>query len=242
MDVVILGGGATSPQLRALSGAERRSDLRFGGRTMLAIAEQALAPFGEPIVVGGPLIAAGGSFIDSLARGVERVKAETFLLSTADLPFLTTEAVGDFVARCDPKALVNYPIVPVALCEQRFPKFRRTTLCLREGRYTGGNLGLMSTAMMRQALPILERAYSARKSPLRLAGMVGYGTLFRVLLGRAWPRSLSLTRLERGVTGFLGAPVKAIVSHYPEVATDIDSADQYRALSAVENAVNSTEA
>ena len=247
MDVVILAGGRCDDELRAASGAEFRADIEVCGRTLARTVLEAAGPLGEPILVGGPAgltkrqTAAGDDFCGSLRNGLEQVATEKFLLITVDLPCLTTQALQDFLDRCDGQAGLNYPIVRADECERRFPGMKRTTLKLREGEFTGGNVALMQTEAMRRALPVMERAYSLRKSPLRLARELGLGVLGRVVLGQIWPQTLPVARLEKAVGRFLGVGVHGVVSGYAELGADLDSAEQYEAFRRLEGSCSPTD-
>lgn len=239
MDVVVLAGGKCPPDLAAAAGVEDRAMLPIEGEPILERVLRAVEHLAAPVVIGGPPSESprwkpgGKSFLESLAAGMELVDGDRFLVVTGDLPCLTREAVDDFIARCDPSATLNYPIVPIEAAEARFPGMKRTTLALREGRFTGGNLALATTHGMRRAMPTLRAAYEARKSPLRLAAMVGYGTLARVALARLVPASLPISALERAVGRFLGAPVSAVRTEYAEIGADVDNAAQYVAFLAL---------
>jgi hypothetical protein len=236
VDVVILAGGRCDDALRAATGAELRADIVVAGKTLTERVLAATAPFGEPILVGGPIgatkrrVESGASFCDSLGNGLAQVTTERFLLVTVDLPCLTTEGLQDFVGKCDPDAGLNFPVVRIEDCERAFPGMKRTTLKLREGTVTGGNVGLMVTETMRRVLPVMERAYALRKQPLKLAQMVGFGTLGRVVLGQAVPGCLPIKRLEEGVGRFLGAKVHAVFSPYAELGADLDKASDFEAF------------
>lgn len=233
MDVVILAGGKCDDELRAATGAEFRAEIEVHGTRLVDTVLEAAKPLGEPILVGGPAnlsdrqVPAGADFCDSLRNGLEQVTTERFLLVTVDLPCLTTCALEDFVEQCDPKAGLNYPIVSSAACEESFPGMKRTTLKLREGVFTGGNVAMMDTEMMKRALPIMTKAYAFRKKPLRLAHVVGLGVLGRVLLGQIWPRTLSIKSLEKAMGKFLEVPVHAVPSKFAELGADLDKAEQF---------------
>lgn len=236
MDVVILAGGKCDPALRESTGAEFRADIVVNGKTLAQTVLEATQPLGEPILVGGPSglsskrVEAGANFCDSLANGLKEVKTPKLLLVTVDLPRLTTEGLKDFIGRCNEDAGLNFPIVSKLDCENAFPGMKRTTLKLREGTFTGGNVAVMDTHMMRSALPVMERAYALRKKPLKLAGIVGYVTLLRVVLGQAIPATLPLRALEAAVGRFLGVSVHGVVSRYPELGADLDKVSDYEAF------------
>ncbi|MBX3096101.1 MAG: nucleotidyltransferase family protein [Fimbriimonadaceae bacterium] len=233
MDVVILAGGALKGEWKQESGLEWRWQLPVHDHTIFDQVHQSVRHLGDVIAVGGPeehrRAEPGNTFLDSLAQGMALVRSETMLLVTADIPDLSSDAVDRFLASTSPAAELNYPIVPIEVCERAYPGMRRTTLPLREGRFTGGNAAYVHTESFRQALPTLERAYALRKSPARLAGMVGYGTLGRVLLSQLLPMTLPIRELERRVGRFLGMDIRAVICHDASVGTDIDSQEQYNA-------------
>ncbi len=241
MDIVILAGGRCSPELKTIAGTEFRASLPIWGTTMVEIVIEAVRNIGDPILVGGPpgmldrQFEAGESFIGSLGNGLAQVRSDNFLLATADLPFLTEGSVRGFIELCDLQAMLNYPIIRAEKPDPRFGEMKRTTLKLKEGRFTGGNLGLMNTALMRKNLHVMERAYGARKKPLKLASIVGFGTLFRVIAGQIAPSLLSVHALERAVSRFLGGSVKAVITPFPEIGMDIDNAEQYSILCSLKN-------
>ncbi len=231
MDVVVLAGGKCEPELAKLGNTEWRALLPFGDKTIVQRVLDAVEPFGRVIVVGGPpgivnnQLPAGKSFVDSLATGLEAVESDHFLLVTSDIPFLTQEAVQDFLSKCQGEAVLHYPIVRV----KPGGEMKRTTINSREGRFTGGNLGKVNTAMMRRILPVLEQAYAARKKPLKLAAMVGFGTLIRLATGQVIALTLPISTLEKAVSRFLGAPVQAVITEHSCIGDDIDNAAQYLA-------------
>ncbi|MBS1707026.1 MAG: NTP transferase domain-containing protein [Armatimonadetes bacterium] len=239
MDILILAAGRCTPDLQEFSGLEWRADLPYKGKKMVEIVLDATAPFGEPVIVGpqsfsrSRTVAPGNSFVQSLANGLHEINSETFLLATADLPFITADAVEDYLEHSDPKLLLNYPVIPMELAERDYPGMKRTSLKLREGSFTGGNISLINTAMMRHSLPKLEQAYANRKSPLRLGQQVGFGTLVRLILNRVVPSSVSLRQLETDVSRFLGGEVRAVQTQHPSIGADIDNLEQYQALLAL---------
>ena len=236
MDSLILAGGRCPDDLRKSTGCELRAELPFRGvpsARLVADVIKTVSPEGKTVVVGYQVdgchsAPAGKSFIDSLRNGLMQVDSEAFLLAAADLPFLKPDSVRHFVGSADPKMLINYPIIPLELCEEAFPGMKRTAIRLREGRFTGGNIGVANTALMRSILPILDEAYANRKKPLRLAAQVGFGTLARLAIGQVFPAALPLRALETAVAKFLGGPVKALAMPYPDLGADVDNLIQYQ--------------
>lgn len=238
MDAVILAGGRCSPELRKATGCTLRAELPVDSVPMAQIVAKAVKEAVRPlntIVVGYELkgfayAKAGASFVESLRNGLDQVYSENFLLAAADLPFLTPDAVEEVVAASNMDMAFNYPIVRAEACAEQFPNLKRTTLRIREGRFTGGNIAVANKKWMETAFPVIERAYENRKKPLALAGQLGFGTVLRLLAGKVAPSTLSLAFLEGTASRFLRAPVRALVTNRAEVGTDIDSLEHYQLI------------
>lgn len=242
---VVLAGGkpVSGPNGQPI----QRALIPLQGRTMLERVTEALqgAPaVGKVLVVGdvpppaGCLHAADrGGFVPNILAGVEAFPdAPHVLVATSDTPFLTPECVQDFVERALAlDADMVYPFVPVALCTQRFPGLKRTSLRLREGKLTGGNMVLARPGFLIEQRRRTEDAYAARKSPFRLARMIGPGMTLRLALGvLVWPSLVGVPELERAISNLLGGKARGICSSYPELATDVDRPEEIAALIAAE--------
>jgi hypothetical protein len=171
------------------------------------------------------------SFVESLNAGAALVTTSHFLLVTADLPFLKAESIRAFLSNCDPEAGWNYPIIPLHLCQQQFPNLPRTSLKLREGQFTGGNIALIELEAFKIAQPYIQNVYNHRKSPIKLGQIAGIQTLSLIIAARLLPRVTSIKALERTVSRFLRSSAKAIITPCADIGTDIDNLEQYLALS-----------
>ncbi len=235
MDAVILAGGKCPADVCEATGVQYRAALPIAGKAMVEwVIESVRATANTKIIVVGyeapgcEFAKSGNNFVDSLRSGMERVTSDTFLLAAADLPFLKPDSLKDFISKTDPAIALNYPIIPLLACERQFPGMKRTTIKIREGRFTGGNVALANTELMRKIFPVLEKAYENRKRPLKLAMQVGATTLIRVALGQAVSYSLPIRTLEKSIGKFLGAPVRAIITERAEIGADVDSLQQYQ--------------
>ncbi len=241
VNVVVLAGGRNSAEMAAATGVENRALTPLGSRTMLDYVTSALrgASFvGKIYVVGdvppGPsyhTVAGGETLLDNLLAGVRAAEAggtggDRVLISTSDIPFLTSEAVEDFLTRAvQSGADLCCSYVPVALCYVRFPDMKRTAIKLREGPMTLGNLMLVNPRFLLANQETIARAYAARKSPIQIARMLGLGLLARLLLAQLLaPSLLTVGALEQSVSRLLGVGARAagIRSEYPEIGTDVD--------------------
>jgi hypothetical protein len=148
------------------------------------------------------------------------------LLVTADIPALTAAAVDAFVrAGIETGADFIYPIIPRAANEARFPGVKRTYLHLIEGTFTGGNLVLVRPQALLSRRDLVRRTYAARKKPLRLALMLGWGVLWRLL----W-RRLSVDDAAAAVSRLLGVRSQAVVTEHAELGADVDDVADLQAM------------
>ncbi len=237
--VVVLAGGKASVEMEAATGATSRALIKFGDKTLLERVVESLRasePCGSITVIGKMPPSDGytrlpdrGDFVSNLMSGVMAYEDEPFVLvCTSDLPFLNTECVTDFVngsiekARQTGASLI-YPIVPVSRCTARFPGMKRTALKLKEDRFTGGNLMLARPQFLISQRQRISDSYRARKSPLRLANMLGWDMLFRLFFSQTVaPGLLDLPMLETRVSQLIAGPARVYISGFPEIATDLD--------------------
>ena len=239
---VILAGGRNKPDIVSETGIEFRSLTLFDGRPMAAYVVAALheaASISEIIVVGaGPTtgdfrsVPDHGGFVENTYAGLDAAEGDSVLISTSDIPLITPESVEDFIhlAR-QADADIVYPIVHVEDCYRRFPGVRRTSVRLKEGDLTGGNMMLVRRQFLESQKERLSRAYALRKSPLKLALMIGMGVAVRLLLSIVFRRRLlTVVELESAISRVLGGKVRAVVSRYPEIATDIDRPSDLAAI------------
>lgn len=243
----ILAGGKAKPDMLALTGEENRAMVVVQGKRLLDRVVDALrgAPrIGEIAVVGGVPPSASyrqipdcGGFVENVFASLEpALDAPYLLIATADLPFLTPENVAEFVDSAleiaqQTGATILYPIVPVANCYAAYPNVKRTSLKIREGAFTGGNLMLVNPAALKAQRQRIADAYAARKSPVRLALMLGLGTVFRLALSQlASPKLLTLPFLESRVSRLLGTTARAVICNNPAIATDLDRPSDFEAV------------
>jgi hypothetical protein len=248
----VLAGGKPSPEFVAATGVAHRALLRVPGRgdrspgpTMLEVVigalQQATSIADISIVSDLDLppgvrgIADHGGFVENVfaALGAHR-STPRVLLCTADTPFLTATSVEQLVkAGLGLDADLVYPIVRADVCARAYPGMRRTSLPTREGRFTGGNLVLVRPAALLAARAHIEAAHAKRKSPLRLAMMLGLGATFGVALSVGLGVGLvSIGSLERAASNLMKAKARALVSNDPAIATDVDRIEDVAAMRA----------
>lgn len=244
--VIVLAGGIAKPEDQLVMGIPHRALMIVNGMTMLEHIIQAVkaCPFAGPITVIGNMppspdytcLPDQGSLVENVFAGVKACgNASHALIATSDIPFITEEVVSDFLSKGRMlEADLVYPIVHVERCYQKYPGLKRTAIKLKDGQFTGGNLMLVSSEFIRTNRVLIAQTYAARKSPLRLAMMMGPLTLLRLLIAiTIWPGALSITQLETAAGRMLNGTAKGLISDYPEIATDIDRPEELKTIVAI---------
>ncbi len=242
VDAVVMAGRLNDGALKDASDAICEALIDINGRPMIdyviSALEQAIEV--ERIVVIGPgdhlasllgqrvtLVEAGSTITENLRRGVAALARRRggrteyirpVLICSGDVPFVTGQSISRFLELCAKReAVVYYPIIPRAACDEKFPGVKRTYVTLKEGTFTGGNLFLVNPSAMGDLLRVMESFFAARKNPLKLARLLGFGILARLLLGR-----LSFRDVERVFIKLFGQPGVAIPCDCPEIGVDVD--------------------
>lgn len=232
---VVLAGGPPDEVAALEPGAPNKAFVRIGSVTLVERTLRALrasARIGRIIVVAPESArdhsslaladewrADGKKIRESLRNGLQGLPPdEIALVSTSDLPVLISAAVDDFIEYAhDLDADLGYGCIERTVHEAVYPNIPHTWARLRDGTFCGGGL----VAIKPRVLPALERFIeklgAARKNPLQLASLFGWDMLARFVLGR-----LSMTSAERRASQLLGAPVRALVSPYPETGVNVD--------------------
>lgn len=143
---------------------------------------------------------------------------EEILIVTSDIPMITREAIEDFIARCRQQQVdLCYSIVDKKVNDLKYPGIRRTYARLWEGQFTGGNVFYLKPAVKDKCKDFVEKMLEYRKSPAKMARILGFGFLLRLALG-----ILTINAIQRKCEALLGIKGAAIISPYPEIGNDVD--------------------
>ncbi len=243
VDAVILAGAPAGPEM--ISGGESisRAMVKIGPKTMLQWIVDALksvesireiTAIGEVEADGlNKVVKPRASLLENLMLGVETCGNDDPILAlSSDIPLITAEAVDDFLNNAIASGGdMCYPIITKESCLKKYPGVKRTYFRTREGTFTGGNMMLLSPEFLRKNEKRISEAYTARKKPLKLAGMISYGILLRAALAQvAFPSLLPVPMLEHAVSRMLDGKVVAILTEYPEIGEDVDKAEDLEAV------------
>ncbi|HEY3298474.1 MAG TPA: NTP transferase domain-containing protein [Armatimonadota bacterium] len=244
LPAVILAGAPADAETAAKYGIDSRAAIPVAGKMMAEYIVEALCQsshIADVTVVGNidcagvtRTIPPGNSLIENLVAGVKASSPEDdgqlVLVATSDIPLITSQAIDDLIGRCtDPNVDFYYPIIPKEANEKRFPEMKRTYAKLAEGTFTGGNIMLMKSGFVTRNADVIRDVFSARKSVIRLAKMIGFSTLVRAVIAQTiWPGAINLPLLERTAGRILNARVKAVQTPFAEIGADVDDAEQIK--------------
>jgi len=238
-DAIILAGGESSSELKKIAPYDNEALIIIGNYPMIYYVYRALrqSSFVRNIVISGPtealrnifareerlfFVNGGDNAIESFAHGMEILQekgiSEQVLIMPSDIPFITTEAIDDFIKQAQAsEADFYYPVTCKEVNEAKFPGVARTYVNIKDGIFTGGNLFILRSALFEQVLDIALKLVERRKNPLAMAKLFGFGLVWKYII-----RRLSIETVEKRFYEVLGIRGKAVISPYAEVGVDVD--------------------
>lgn len=244
MDVIVMAGGRLGPDdpLYAITGMTNKVLLPIAGKPMIQYVVDALAgsPEVEHFVIVGltakecsdlgvpaTYLPAQHSLFDNTVAGIKKLWeikpiARLAILSTADIPLLTTEMVNWFIQTCtETDHDVYYTAVERSVMERRFPEARRTFVPLRGGAYCGGDIFMARTDLVYSNQALIDKLMEARKSFWKQVRLLGLKVLVQFAL-----RRLTVADAERHASKALNVRGRAIITPYAEMGMDVDKPHQ----------------
>jgi len=234
VNAVVLAGRANDGKLKDASPEPWEGLMDIGGRPMVAWVLDALLgckQVGHIVMVAprGPfavfesdrvsVIEPLGQVIDNALAGFRACPPGEFVLaSTSDIPFVNSSIVDRFLKQCSEReGDFYYPVASKESTEKRFPGVKRTYVTIREGTFTGGNMFLVRRSKAGTIAGKIGLWVEHRKNPAKQAGLLGWMFVIKLLLG-----ALSIPELEKSISKYLGCQGRAVISHDPEIGTDVD--------------------
>jgi len=247
-DLIILAGGrgtVTLPgqgtRVRALAELKSRrlldyimkgirSSSRVASVTLVTHSEN-LAAFRQAHIPDLALCSCDGSMAECAQRAIQVVREQpghetvTKVVTVCDdLPFLTGEALDDFITRAEElEADGVYAVVRKEACMQEYPTMKRTFFHLKEGDFTGGNISLVSVSLFPDCIEKMKQVFALRKNPVRLAAWLGLPFIVKMLF-----RQLSLQDVEKKVSSLFGYRGKAVITSFACIGTDLDKEEEWQ--------------
>lgn len=251
IDALILAGGAPdkADPLLEYAQAQKKPLIKIAGKEMVRYVVDAIAGssrIGRIFIVGlspedrvefaTPVeyVEAAGSMLDNVVAGIERAMevdlgVERVVVSSADIPLLTTEMVDYFIDTClETDHDVYYTVVEKATMEVHFPGSRRSFVPLRGGSFAGGDINMAKVSAIQANLSLAREISESRKNVWQQVRLLGFGTLIKFAF-----RRLTIADAERVASKALGFRGRAIVTRYPEMGMDVDKPHQLDMVRAI---------
>lgn len=248
MIAIVTAGGETQPgePLYEMTQGGLKSMLNLNGKPMIQWLLDALGQsdrIHQVIVVGLPLetdlvcshplvlLPDEGDMLNNIRAGAEQAirldpTASHALLASGDVPGLNAEIIEWILEQAKDLNLdLYYSIIDRTVMEAQFPQSRRTYAHLKDMQVCGGDVHCFRLRAAVEESPLWKKLIDARKSPIRQASLVGYDTLFFLML-----RQLRLKDAEAMLCKRLGIQAKAVLCPYPQVGMDVDKPFQFEIM------------
>ena len=231
VDAVVLAGRENTGRLREVSSERYEANIEIAGKPMVTFildVLDAMPEIGRVYLVGPSdglgryaggkveVVEPGADLFDNVRIGLEAAKTEYVVICASDVPLVTRDIRSDSSMRAA-GADFCYPVSSQEDCDRLFPGVKRTYVALREGTFTGGNIFFVHKPAIGRAWPMVEKMIGYRKSPLKMASVLGPGLLLKFALKMA-----SVAELEERVAELLDLKPKAILGADPEIGVDVD--------------------
>ena len=248
MDAIVTAGGIPRPEdpLYTYSHGDSKALIDVAGKPMIQWVLDALGnakKVDNVIIIGlspksgvtckKPIyyVSNQGRMLANIVAGVDKAleinkKNKYVLVVSSDIPTLKSEMVDWLIDTCmETKDDLYYGVCPKDVMEARFPGSKRTYTHLKDMDVCGADMNVTHVRMATEHLDMWESLIGSRKSPLKQAGIIGFGTLFAL-----FTRRLTLEDAVQRVCDRIGIKGRAIVWPYAEPCMDIDKPSQLELL------------
>ncbi|MGZ9223212.1 MAG: NTP transferase domain-containing protein [Anaerolineales bacterium] len=250
MDAIVTAGGIPQPEdpLYTFSNGNAKALIDVAGKPMVQWVLDALgeAKNVDNVIVIGLSSRSGvtckkpmhflsnqGRMLANIVAGVNKAlelnkRNEYVLVVSSDIPTIKPEMVDWLIETCmQTKDDLYYGVCPKDVMEARFPGSKRTYTHLKDMDVCGADMNITHVRMATEHLDMWEQLIGSRKSPLRSASIIGFGTLFKLAT-----RQLTLDEAVSRVCQRIGIKGRAIVWPYAEPCMDMDKPHQLELLRA----------
>ena len=244
MDAIVTAGGIPQPDdpLYAYSHGNSKALIDVAGKPMIqwvldGLSESKLV---DNVILIGLSAKSGvtctkpihflsnqGRMLANIVAGVNKSlelnkKNEYVLIVSSDIPALKSDMVDWLIETCmETQDDLYYGVCPKDVMESRFPNSKRTYTHLKDMDVCGADINISHVRNATEHLEMWESLIGNRKSPVKQASVIGFGTLFKLLF-----RRLTLEDAVTRVTSRIGISGRAIVWPYAEACMDVDKPHQ----------------
>ncbi|GAC1303025.1 MAG: hypothetical protein NVSMB19_12720 [Vulcanimicrobiaceae bacterium] len=233
MIAAITAGGRADDRFARSLGVAVKALAVVDGTTMLARAIAAARGCGAQrvAVIGGDAVRAacegdvdtvipeGRDGRENIRRAIVAGEDQPLLLMTSDLPFVTAEALVDFLRRARAHD-VALPLAEARDYVATYPGAPDHITRVGSERIANGSIVYFAPGVAPRALDVSQRLFDARKSLWRMAALLGPALLARFALGR-----LRIAHVEELGSSLMGLDVRAIRHASPALCFDVDTAE-----------------
>ncbi len=243
VNAIVLTGGRLPHHLAEKLHAEFRGLVPVAGRPSVEYVLEALrgAPQVRKVIIVGdkeaylqsPVSDAADGIVDegpdialNLLRAIRFLAEDRpLLLTAADTPLITSEALSDLLGRCEPEADLCYPLTlrrgGTALYRERYWAF----LPLRDGYLAHTRNVVVQPELVLRNQEFIERFLSRQRDLLSAAGEVGLAFVLRCFLSWYIPRlRYDLEAVNHRIATVTGAEhCQGILVEHPEMALSLDT-------------------
>jgi len=248
MDAILTAGGIPRPEdpLYTYSNGDSKALIDLAGKPMIQWVLDALsdAKHVDNVIVIGLSSKSGlickkpmyflsnqGRMLANIVAGVNKSlelnkKNKYVLIVSSDIPTLKPEMVDWLVETSQTtQDDLYYGVCPKNVMEKRFPDSKRTYTHLKDMDVCGADINISHVRNATEHLAMWEQLIGNRKSPLKQASIIGFGTLFALFI-----RRLTLEDAVNRVSERIGIKGRAIVWPYAEPCMDVDKPHQLELL------------
>jgi GTP:adenosylcobinamide-phosphate guanylyltransferase len=248
MDAIVTAGGIPQPEdpLYNYSHGDSKALIDIAGKPMIQWVLDALGDAKQVdnvIIIGlspksnltckKPMhfLSNQGRMLSNIVAGVKRSlelnkKNKYVLIVSSDIPALKPEMVDWLIDECSQtQDDLYYGVCQKEVMEARFPESKRTWTHLKDMDVCGADINISHVRNATEHLEMWETLIGNRKSPIKQASIIGFGTLFQLLM-----RRLTLEDAVQRVSERIGIKGHAIVWPYAEACMDVDKPHQLEML------------
>jgi GTP:adenosylcobinamide-phosphate guanylyltransferase len=248
MDAIVTAGGIPAPDdpLYEFTQGKNKALLDIAGKPMVQWVLDALEKASlvkNVVIVGLPedsgvycskvigFLPNQGEMLNNIRFGAEKLieanpEVNIVLSVSSDIPAITGEMVDWLVSTAQQTDHdIYYNIISKEVMEARFPTSRRSFVRLKDMEVCGGDLNAFRASVIQNKQDLWEKIINSRKSPLKQAALVGFDTLFLLLL-----RALTVEEAEKKALRRLGLKAHVLKCPYAEIGMDVDKPHQLKIM------------
>lgn len=250
MDAILIAGGIPLPEdpLYPYTNGDSKALVDMAGKPMVQWVLDALsdAEHVDKVIIIGlspksditckkPMhfISNQGRMLSNIVAGVNKSveldpKAEYVLAISSDIPGISAEMIDWLIeTSMQTKEDMYYGVIPREVMEARYPGSNRTYTKLKDIQLCGADMHISHVTMVTDPdhLATWEELIGNRKSPLKQAATIGFGTLLKVAT-----RRITLDDLVATVTKRIGITGRPIIWEHAEPGMDVDKPHQLKLL------------